>query len=298
MKNLVRRGIESRSYVFFIALGACITSFSAVFVKSAGAHPDVAGFYRNFFGLCALTVLLIARKDRPVSGWPSVWISALCALFFFLDLALWHRAIGYIGPGLSTLLANFQVFILAAVSVFFLRERVVFMFFVSIILALTGLLLVVNPFTFTIGSSFGKGVILALLTSVCYAGFIISLRLVKKRAPEMSSVSVMWLVSLFCSVYFFTEITATGGSLAIENIPTVAYLIAYGVFSQCIGWVIITRSLPHVYPSIAGLLLLIQPALSYLWDVVIFSKVVTPVEFVGVLIAFGAIYLGTRLSAK
>ena len=38
-------------------------------------------------------------------------------VFFSLDLWFWHRSIIYIGPGLSTLLANFQVFILMLVGI-------------------------------------------------------------------------------------------------------------------------------------------------------------------------------------
>ena len=43
------------------------------------------------------------------------WIAlVLSAIFFALDLWFWHRSILYVGAGLSTLLANFQVFIMMA----------------------------------------------------------------------------------------------------------------------------------------------------------------------------------------
>lgn len=287
---------KSRMHPLMIMLGSAMTSFSAVFVKISHAHPDAAGFYRNFFGLCALSVLLVIRRERPVTARSPLFITALCGFFFFLDLVVWHRSIGYLGPGLATFLGNFQVIILAAVSVFVLGEKTRGMFIVSVALALAGLLMVLNPFTFTFHSDFGKGTALGLATSVCYAGYLITLRHAKHERYRASSVSVMWVTSLFCAAFFAVELLATGGSFAIADASSGASLVAYGVIGQCAGWVIITRSLPHVKTSLAGLLLLSQPALSYLWDVLFFGHKAAPLEVAGVAIAFGAIYLGSRSS--
>ncbi|HNX58815.1 MAG TPA: EamA/RhaT family transporter, partial [Spirochaetota bacterium] len=68
---------KSRMHPLMIMLGSAMTSFSAVFVKLSHAHPDAAGFYRNFFGLCALSVLLFIRRERPVSGRSPLLITAL-----------------------------------------------------------------------------------------------------------------------------------------------------------------------------------------------------------------------------
>ena len=66
---------------------------------------------------------------------------------FATDLSLWHRAIGHLGPGLATILANFEVFFLAAFGIVVLKESVDWRFLVSAPLAVVGLLLIVglNP---------------------------------------------------------------------------------------------------------------------------------------------------------
>jgi hypothetical protein len=63
---------------------------------------------------------------------------------FALDLFFFHRSILFVGPGLATLLANFQVFILALAGVVLLGERLNWQTAVSIPLAVLGLATIVG----------------------------------------------------------------------------------------------------------------------------------------------------------
>ncbi|MEE4166461.1 MAG: EamA family transporter, partial [Desulfocapsaceae bacterium] len=56
------------------------------------------------------------------------------------------------------------------------------------------------------------------------------------------------------------------------------------------------NSLPRVKASIAGLLLLLQPALSFVWDVLIFNRYTTLLNWTGVVLGLAAIYLGMSTS--
>jgi drug/metabolite transporter (DMT)-like permease len=84
-----------------------------------------------------------------------------------------------------------------------------------------------------------------------------------------------------------------GGSLAIPDISSSVALGAYGVFSQAVGWILISKGLPGVRVSLAGLLILIQPSLAYVWDILFFGLPVTPMKLAGTLMALSAIYLGS-----
>ena len=68
--------------------------------------------------------------------------------------------------------------------------------------------------------------------------------------------------------------------------------MAYALFSQVIGWVLITHSLPRVRASLAGLLLLLQPALAFVWDILFFSKETTALNLIGAAVTLTAIYIG------
>jgi drug/metabolite transporter (DMT)-like permease len=47
-----------------------------------------------------------------------------------------------------------------------------------------------------------------------------------------------------------------------------------------------------VLPSVAGLLLLLQPSLAFVWDVLIFQRPTSATQWLGVAIVLSAIYLG------
>ena len=279
--------------ILLVALGAAIISFSAVFVRLSAVHPDAAAFYRVFFGaLAILPVLIIRREKLRVDRSTLLW-ALVAAGFFFLDLAAWHRSIHYMGPGLATLFGNFQVFFVALAGFLFLSESISLRFVISVPLALTGILCVLNPSTFTIRSDFGIGVILGVVTSLCYTGYLLALHRLKRQQHGRSSSGVMCLVSSLCAVIFFAECVLTGASLAVPSAVDWVYMILYGVTCQGLAWVLITRGMPHIGASLTGLLLLIQPVLSYAWDILIFHRHIAPLECAGVLLALGAIYLGS-----
>jgi drug/metabolite transporter (DMT)-like permease len=68
--------------------------------------------------------------------------------------------------------------------------------------------------------------------------------------------------------------------------------------AQCLGWLAISSGLAGVRPALAGLILLLQPTLSYLWDVLFFDKPTGLVELCGVALALGGIYCGSVVFAE
>lgn len=103
--------------------GAVMISFSAVFVKLVSVSPATSAFYRMFFGGLILLGIVWWRKERVNLKASALAMLCVVAVFFALDLTFWHRSILYVGPGLATLLANFQVFVLAAVGVLVFGDR-------------------------------------------------------------------------------------------------------------------------------------------------------------------------------
>ncbi|MBP7296541.1 MAG: EamA family transporter, partial [Acidobacteria bacterium] len=66
----------------------------------------------------------------------------------------------------------------------------------------------------------------------------------------------------------------------------------YALLGQVLAWVVIARALPKVTATLAGLILLLQPLLSFLWDVLFFSRPTGPLEWLGLGVALAGIYLG------
>ena len=123
-----------------LLVGATMISFSPVFVELANVGPTAAGFYRNLFGGVFLLIIVVVRGDSLWKGLRPFGLALTCAALFAADLTFWHRSIEYIGPGLSTIMGNMQIFFLAAFGLIVFRERLDWKFLISLPLAIVGLL--------------------------------------------------------------------------------------------------------------------------------------------------------------
>ena len=222
----------------------------------------------------------------------------IAAVFFALDLWFWHRSINYVGPGLSTLLANFQVFIMTAAGIVFLREAPRPIQLLAIPLALFGLALIVGFDWSSLPEDYRLGVIFGLLTAESYAGYLLSLRRSRQGSKHSLPSREVAVISLLTAVLLGASALVENQSLAVPTVNDAVWLFAYGILSHCFGWMFIASSLPHVTTTEAGLALLLQPTLSFVWDVLFFARAMTATELVGAAIALLAIYLGSRPSSK
>ncbi len=280
-----------------LVFGAFIISLSPVFVKLAHVPADVSAFYRMFFGGLGLWLGLRLRGVSLRPSGRALPLALACALLFGLDLMCWHRSVLYIGPGLATVLGNFQAFLLAAHGVLVLRERPGPRFLVSLPLALAGLLLMVGPQWSQAPGDYRLGVLFGLLTAVWYAAFLLLLKRAAVRSGSPDPMSVMCVVSLGAALFLGLEVGVTGQSFAIPDAQSWAALLAYGLLGQVLGWVLITTAMKTARAALVGLLLLAQPALACVWDVLFFHKPFTGPELTGVAVALAAIFLGATASA-
>lgn len=279
-------------------IGATLISLSPVWVRAVDVSPSTSGFYRVLFGGAALVLYLVLTRRRLELTRRAWWFVLVASIFFALDLWFWHRSIRIVGPGLSTLLANFQVFIMMALGIVFLRQVPKPAQLVAVPLAVMGLALIVGFDWGNLPDEFRLGVIYGLLTAVVYAGYLFSLRQMRNESKFRVPTREMAVISIVCTVLMAITVVGEGGSLSIPTTTDLGWLLAYGVLSHCIGWLFIASSLSEVSAVEAGLALLLQPALSFVWDVLFFDRPMTPLELAGLGITLLAIYLGSRSSKQ
>jgi len=279
-------------------IGAALISTSAVFVKWADVAPSVSAFWRMAFGALLLApIAWRAARDAPLPRPRALALLALASVFFALDLFLWHRSILYVGPGLATLLANFQVFILAAVGILWLGERVSAKFWFAVVLSLAGLWLLVGADWNVLGPSMRAGVWLGLGTAVAYACYLLSMRRAQTGPQAPSAELGLWWSTAICAAMLALDVVAEGQRFAIPDAKSLASLVAYAAIAQVVGWIAIVRAMPRLPASTVGLLLLLQPSLAFVWDVVLFDRAVDLGDAVGIACSLAGIFLGTTRNA-
>lgn len=284
MKEMLTRPIP------LVLLGAFMISFSAVWVKIADLPPTTSAFYRVFLGglfLCIPTLLSGKRYKFSVK---EVCLIAFCGLSFAADLFFWHRAIIYIGPGLATIIGNFQVFILAAIGIVFWGERFKRKFFLSIPLAILGLFLLVGIGWAEFSIDYKIGLIYSVLVAVSYSAFILILR--NLQSGDKPFYVTLMLISFATALFLLPCFPIEGLGFGVGGVQSFLCLIGLGLLSQAIGWSIIASAMPKIPATLVGLILLLQPSLSFVWDILFFNRPTDIFGFIGFVLTISAIYLG------
>jgi drug/metabolite transporter (DMT)-like permease len=284
--------------ILLLAAGAFLISFSAVFVKLAQVPSTTSGFYRVLLGGLMLLALVLIKGQRIWRGTRSFWLAVLCGLLFALDLGFWHVSILLVGPGLSTILTNFQVFGLAAVGVFFLGERLGLRRLLSMPLAMAGLALLVGVHKGAVSSDHLSGVWAGLIAACCYTAYTLSLRKLQGLQGPGAVMANLAMVSLVCAAFLGVAALVQGQDLTITRGMDWFWLSAYGLVGQVLGWVLISRGLPLTSASQVGLILLLQPTLAFIWDLTLFGRPTNGLEYLGAVMALSAIYMGSAPSRK
>lgn len=279
--------------VWRLLAGAVLISFAPVFVNLVEVAPTASAFYRTLIGgLVLLTWVVLRRRWR----WPSRWVALAIAgagLAFAADLSVWHRSILYIGPGLATLLGNFQVFALAFIGVVFFNERLRPRLVISTLVAVVGLGLIVGTDWRGLDARSRAGIGFGLLTAVMYAAYVLCLRAAGRASPTPAPARDLAVASLLSALFLLALVGAEGASLAIPSARDASLLVGYALVAQVFGWLLISSALEYVPASRVGLLLLLQPSLAFVWDIAFFARSFGGREAVGAALALGAIYIGT-----
>jgi drug/metabolite transporter (DMT)-like permease len=293
MKSTVARG----PLLAMIAGGAAI-SLTGVLVRLANVPPTVSAFWRMAFGGALLTLALIALRQWQRVRWSDALWMVPPALAFAADLFLWHRSIHDVGPGLATLLANLQVFIMALAGVLLHRERLGWRFLTGLALAFGGLWLMVGQAWGGFDSGYRLGVWLGLLTGVCYAGYMLSFRHAQQRRSLLPAAQLLAIMTLLSAGILAVMTMVEDVAFTIPDAHSLLALVALGVVGQCLGWVLISRAMPQLPASLVGLLLLLQPVLAFLLDVLLFHRITRPLEWVGLVLSLCGIFIGSLRSRE
>ena len=278
--------------------GSFCISFAALFVQGAAMDPSMIAFYRLLFGGTVLAAVALAQRARLVPSLPIVMIMVPAALFFSADLIAWHASIVRIGPGLATILANFQVFFIALYGAFFLREHLSWRHLCAMPLAVAGLWLLLDINIHDMPSHIVTGVALGVLTAIFYTGYILTLRQSQLHAGRLSPVANMAWVSFLAATTIGLFCAAQGTSFVIPSVRDGVILAALGIICQAFGWYLFSLGLPLLPSSRAGLIMLTQPALSFIWDILFCGRITSTTGYLGAVVAIAAIGLGMSSPTK
>ena len=128
------------------------------------------------------------------------------------------------------------------------------------------------------------GIIFGLLTAICYSSYLISMRQAQQSKTNVIPIREVAVMSLMVSMILALTAFFENESLIIENPNDYLILLIYGIGSHAIGGIMIASALVRVSTTEVGIALLLQPTLSFIWEILFFNRSFSLIESVGVII--------------
>ena len=141
------------------------------------------------------------------------------------------------------------------------------------------------------------GIAFGLSTGAFYASYILTMRRLEKISVEVPTEQLIAVASAV-SALVLLPISLHESTLRLPVGMEWIWLPTLAVVAQIAGWILITKNLPKVPISRAGLILLAQPVVATMAGNLIFGEILSPLQLLGAALTLAGIYLGTIRTAK
>jgi drug/metabolite transporter (DMT)-like permease len=274
-------------------LGALCIAFSGIFYRYAAVEPSTATLFRCLYGLplLALVAWLEHRRYGSLSR-RSVGLALVAGVFFAGDLTSWHNAIEYVGAGLSTVLGNLSVLVVGVFAWLFLGERPSRSVLLALPIVLVGVVLISGLVdSAAYGSNPGLGVVLGVLTAFFYGGYLLVIR--RSGRDERRPAGPVAVATFSTAVVAGVVGVPLGELNVVPSWPEHGWLLAYGITSQFLGYLLISVSLPRLPAVVTSIILLAQPVATVGLAMILLAEAPSGAQLTGVALVVGGIALAT-----
>ena len=239
-----------------VFLGACSLSFGGLIVKSfEGANLWQILFWRSLFFILVVTIFLFFSYKKNFflafkkSGLPGLFGGVILSSGFC----------GYVFAMYNTTVANTnfiiqtQTIFLAIFGYFFLKERITKITLISILLAISGIFLMV-------GSSLSPGQLTGNIAAFSMPMSFAFLILIVRKYPNVDMVPLQLIAGIFAMIIGYL----VAGKINISSYDIFLGFLA-GFFQLGFGFILITIGARSTPSAMVGIIMLTEAVLGPLW---------------------------------
>ena len=277
---------------FLIFLGATCLSFGGLIVKSfEGANLWQILFWRQFFFAIIVALYLLINYKKNI--FKSFYKSGLPGFFAGFVLSLGFSA--YVFSMYNTTIANTNFIIttetifLAAFGYFFLKEKINLITFISIILGMSGVLLIIGSSLSIQSSEQFIGNIVAFAMPISFAVLVVIIR----KYPNVDMIPAQFTAGVFAAIigYFI----AGKISISLHDLTLAA---TAGFFQIGFGFILITIGSQTTPSAVVGVLMLTEAVFGPLWAWLFINEIPPSSVLIGGGIIIFSILLQSFYSTK
>ena len=281
--------MTKRNATFTILLGGFFMSFVGLMMKMI---IDASGFQILFFRSMSLSLVVIIFACIITKSNPKTFMKRLdrfdllMGIFLSLAFATYVFSMLYTSVASTLFILGITPFLAAIIAWYYLKEKPKIIVWVSMIVATTGVFLMVSD-----GMVFGKtfGNILAFFSALLFAMTLVVARYSKKE----NVLGGTFLGGAFaCLIGLIASLLLNHGLLISSYDMSLSLFM--GAFTIGLGITLVTTGTPFVPAAEVSLLVLIESVLGPIWVWIFLSEAMTTFELVGGILIFAALIILAR----
>ena len=261
------RLINKISGPVLVFLGAVCLSFGGIIVKSfEGANLWQILFWRQFFFTVTVVIYLLYtyKKNFFSTFYKSGLPGFIAGLFLVIGFAAYVFAMYYTTVANTLFIITTETIFLAFFGYIFLKEKINLITFISIILGMSGVLLIVGSSLSIQTNEQFIGNIVAFIMPISFAVLIIIVR----KYPKVDMIPAQFIAGAFAAVI---------GYLVADKIlisPNDIFLgFLAGTFQIGFGFILITLGSRSTPAATVGVLMLTEAVLGPTWAWIFINEV-------------------------
>jgi drug/metabolite transporter, DME family len=275
-----------------VLLGAVFLSFGGIIVKSfEGANLWQILFWRQFFFIIIVTIYLLAvYKNKFLNTFLKSGIPGLIAgIFLGTGFASYVFAMYYTTVANTLFIITTETIFLAFFGYIFLKEKINFITFISILLGMSGVLLIVGSSLSIQTSEQFFGNIIAFIMPISFAVLVIIVR----KYPGVDMVPAQFIAGVVAA---FIGYLIAGKLLVSPHDLFLGFLA--GTFQIGFGFILITIGSQTTPAAVVGVVMLTEAVLGPIWAWLFINEIPPMTVIIGGGIIIFAILFEFLLSKK
>lgn len=265
---------------------------ASIFIKMSSIGVVATGGYRLLLAIPVLLLLQFFSKSKSYSDTDvitgkkiGIFFAALSGILFGLDLTFFNLSLSLTTAAEANLLTNLVPFVIAPISVIFLKRKISPKFLYSCIVALGGLFLMMGSH---VNLQNIQGNLLALVSMFFYAGYWLA---IEKASKYMVSANLMTIVGICGGITLFIVAYFMGEQLVPTNLEGWVTVAMVALTGQILGQLVLTDCIEYISVELSTFLLLTQPVFAAIFAYFLFDETLSVQQLCGMVLLFIAIYI-------
>ena len=264
-------------------------SCSAIFIKMADAPGIVTAFYRMAIAAIILSVpfaFSLAKSRRKLS-FKGVVLASFAGICFGIDLSFWSTGIVASNATIPTIFANTAPIWVGFGSMIFFREKHKFGFWFGLILAFSGIPILLRKDLFA-----SNGILFGSLLGAAAGLFYGTFQIISQPGRKLlNTLNYLFISTTSSALILFLTMLIFNYNFFGYDQKTYIIFFVFSVGVQVIGWFLINYSQGHIPASIVAPTLLGQPLITAFLAILFLKEHLTLWHISGGIVIISGIYV-------